>query len=115
MKTLPYKKYRIIPSEEFCPAERSLHARIVESIQSHIPMEQTGIPVFQDEPNKPTDNMRPDPAFGIRDIFDRAEMTMDQIGSAVDQERLSREMTAKANVQPTAEGAQHTEQSEVKD
>lgn len=87
----------VVPSEEFKPMDRTPAERIRESIQSHIPLEQSGVPIFDDLPGSPTKKMDIDPSSVIADNLDRAQRVIDHYGNKVDAIRVSREASSKAD------------------
>ena len=98
------------------PRHRTHGENIRDSLTSKIPLEVTGIPIYDELPDKPTHDMECDPAFDIRrDKFDKAQDMLDELGEAVDKARLSRDITANSTAQAKPESAEHTEQSEVND
>lgn len=112
MKIVKIPKGRITPSAEFKPADRSVAQRIKESIVSHIPLEQSGVPFFDEEPGKPNKSMDVDPLNDPRmDNLDRAQSVLDYYGAKVDAERVAREAAAKPSADPAAIAAE-TEQTD---
>jgi len=82
----------IVPSAEFKPMDRTVGQRIYESIVSHIPIEQSGVPIFDELPDKPSKDMSVKEENDYRlDNFDRAQRVIDYYGDKVDAIRVARE------------------------
>ena len=85
----------LIPTPELSPMGRTVGQRIYESIVSHIPFEQSGIPIFDEAPGEVKKSMDYDPANSLGyDRLDRAQQVIDYYGDKVDAIRVSREAAA---------------------
>lgn len=88
-------RFRLVSAPEIVPADRAIGERIYESIVSHVPLEQSGVPIFDELPDQPTKNMKFDPENSPRlDPLDRAQRVIDYYGDKVDSIRVSRDIAA---------------------
>lgn len=79
------------------PISRTVGERVREALKAKIPLEQTSAPIFEELPDQPTHNMEFDGRYSYhQDNFDRAMAVIDELGSAVDMNRVSRDAAAAA-------------------
>lgn len=88
-----------ICAQPFASKRRSqtVGERIREAVISKMPLDQSGAPFFEEAADSPTHNMVANPDYSFtRDNFDRAQQVIDELGEAVDMNRVSRDAAAAA-------------------
>lgn len=79
------------------PISQTVGERVREALKAKMPLEQSSAPFFEELVNEPTHNMDFDDKYSYRrDNFDRAMAVIEELGSAVDMNRVSRDAAAAA-------------------